>query len=48
MVEKAEGKRKLLKIDVDGRIILKLILEEWDVYMNWIRLARIETSDGLF
>jgi hypothetical protein len=26
--------------DVDGRIILKLIYEKWNVSMKWIDLAR--------
>jgi hypothetical protein len=39
LVRKSEGKRPLGDLDIDGRIILKLILEKWVCSMDSIPLV---------
>jgi hypothetical protein len=39
LVGKPEGKRPLEHPDVEGRIILRWIFQEWDGIMDWIDLA---------
>jgi hypothetical protein len=39
LVGKREGRNHLEDPGVDGRIILKLIVEKWDGGMDWINLA---------
>ena len=39
LVEKPEGKRPLGRVNMDGSIILKFILQKWDGDVDWIDLA---------
>jgi hypothetical protein len=39
-VRKREGKRPLVRPDVDGRIILTYIFRKWDGGIDWIDLAQ--------
>jgi hypothetical protein len=39
LVRKPEGKRPLGRVNMDGSIILKLILQKWDWEMDWIDLV---------
>jgi hypothetical protein len=39
LVAKPEGKRPLGRVNVDGNIILKLILQKWDGEVDWIDLV---------
>jgi hypothetical protein len=39
LVGKAEGKRPFGRVNVDGSVILKLILQKWDGDVDWIDLA---------
>jgi hypothetical protein len=40
LVGKPEGRSQLENRGVDGRIILKCVLETWDGGMDWIELAQ--------
>jgi hypothetical protein len=40
VVEKPDGRNHLKDLGVDGRIILKWILEKWDGGMDWIDVAQ--------
>jgi hypothetical protein len=38
--KKTEGKDHLRNLDVDGRIILKCVINKWDRGMDWVDLGQ--------